>query len=90
MNSSTSFPVSAHECADSATIDADPVSTAATVFAAAISPFARRATSTVTTDSGRSSASSSRVDVPAESIASSSRRPRVAQRSRADPSPSPS
>ena len=43
-----SFPVSAQECADSATIDAEPVSNAATDFAAAISRFAANATHTVT------------------------------------------
>jgi hypothetical protein len=42
-----SLPVSAHECAASATSDADPVSTAAADFATAISRLAVKATRTV-------------------------------------------
>ncbi len=42
-----SLPVSAHECAASATNDADPVTTAATDFATAISTLAPKATRTV-------------------------------------------
>jgi len=42
------LPVSAQECAASATMDADPVSTEATDLATAMSPLATRATSTVT------------------------------------------
>ena len=45
----TSLPESAHECAASATSDADPVSTAAAVFATAIRTLAPKATSTVVT-----------------------------------------
>ena len=41
------MPVSAHECAASATSDADPVTTAATDLATAISMLAPKATSTV-------------------------------------------
>ena len=43
------MPESAHECAASATSDADPVTTAAAVFATAIRTLAVKATSTVTT-----------------------------------------
>jgi hypothetical protein len=43
------LPVSAHECAASARIDADPVINAATDFAIATSRFAANATSTVVT-----------------------------------------
>jgi hypothetical protein len=43
-----SLPVSAHECAASATSDADPVSTAAPDFATAITRLAVKATRTVT------------------------------------------
>ena len=46
-NRKTSLPESAHEWADSATSDADPVTAAATDFATAISTFAPKATSTV-------------------------------------------
>jgi hypothetical protein len=42
-----SLPVSAHECAASATSDADPVTVAATDFATATSTLAPKATSTV-------------------------------------------
>jgi len=42
-----SFAVSAQECTASASIDAEPVSTAATVFAIATSVFATNATITV-------------------------------------------
>ena len=42
-----SLPASAHECAASATSDADPVSAAAADLATAISTFAPRATRTV-------------------------------------------
>jgi len=42
-----SLPVSAQECAASATMDADPVSIAATDLATAIRRFAPNATSTV-------------------------------------------
>jgi len=42
------LPASAHERAASASIDADPVSAAATDLAAATSTFTRNATSTVT------------------------------------------
>lgn len=42
-----SLPVSAQEWADSATIEAEPVSTAAKVLATAISRFAPKAISTV-------------------------------------------
>ena len=42
-----SLPESAHECAASATSDADPVTTAAADFATAIRTLAPRATSTV-------------------------------------------
>ena len=45
----TSLPVSAQECAASATMDADAVSEAATVLATAISRFATNATITVIT-----------------------------------------
>jgi hypothetical protein len=41
------LPESAHECAASATSDADPVSAAAADFATAIRTLALRATSTV-------------------------------------------
>ena len=41
------MPESAHECAASATSDADPVTTAAADFATAIRTLAPRATSTV-------------------------------------------
>jgi hypothetical protein len=44
-----SLPESAHECAASATSDADPVSTAAADFATAIRTLAVKATSTVVT-----------------------------------------
>jgi hypothetical protein len=47
----TSLPVSAHECAASASMLAAPVSTAATVFAIATRRFAPRAMSTVSNDS---------------------------------------
>ncbi len=43
-----SLPVSAHEWTASASIDAEPVTVAATVFAPAMSAFARNATITVT------------------------------------------
>ena len=43
----TSLPESAHECAASATSDADPVATAAADLATAITTLAARATSTV-------------------------------------------
>ena len=49
------MPVSAHECAASATIDAAPVSAAAIVFAIAMSRFAPSATSTVSIDAGAAS-----------------------------------
>jgi hypothetical protein len=49
----TSLPVSAHECAASATSDAEPVITAATVFAMAISRFAPNAITTVSTAATR-------------------------------------
>jgi hypothetical protein len=42
-----SLPLSAHECAASASIEADPVSAAATDLATATSTFIRNATSTV-------------------------------------------
>ena len=45
------MPVSAHECAASAAIDAEPVRNAATVLAVASSPFATRATMTVNAES---------------------------------------
>ena len=45
----TSLPASAQECAASATSDADPVSAAATDFAAAMSTLTPKATSTVVT-----------------------------------------
>jgi hypothetical protein len=41
------LPESAHECAASASSDADPVTTAAAVFATAMSTLAPKATSTV-------------------------------------------
>ena len=44
------MPVSDHECAASATIDADPVSTPAAVLATANRPFAASATTTVSSD----------------------------------------
>jgi len=47
ISRNTSFPVSAQECAASASSDADPVNNAATDFAAAISRFAPNATHTV-------------------------------------------
>src|SRR3954452_15301479 len=50
MRRNTSFPVSAQECAASATMDADPVSAAAIDFARASSPLATSATSTVNSD----------------------------------------
>jgi hypothetical protein len=43
-----SLPASAQECAASATIDAEPVITAATVLATAMSRLAPKATRTVT------------------------------------------
>ena len=43
------MPVSAHECAASASIDADPVIAAATDLATAIRRFAPNATTTVST-----------------------------------------
>ncbi|GAA4036974.1 hypothetical protein GCM10023063_22370 [Arthrobacter methylotrophus] len=46
----TWFPVSAQEWADSAIIEADPVRTAATVFAAATRRFAAKAKITVMSD----------------------------------------
>ena len=57
------MPVSAQECAASATIDAEPVIIAATDFAAAIRKFAPNATSTV-------SVLSVSVDEPIGTIAS--------------------
>ena len=47
MSRNTSFPASAHECAASASIDAAPVITAATVLATAMSRLAPNATTTV-------------------------------------------
>src|SRR6185369_14497209 len=47
MTRNTSLPASAHECAASATIDADPVTTAAADFAIAMRMLAAKATSTV-------------------------------------------
>jgi hypothetical protein len=44
-----SLPVSAHECAASAAIDAEPVSAAAIDLATATRRFANSATTTVTT-----------------------------------------
>jgi hypothetical protein len=44
------LPVSDHECAASATIAAEPVTTAAAVFATARRPLAVSATSTVNSD----------------------------------------
>ena len=49
MSRNTSLPVSAHECAASASIDADPVITAAAVLAIAMSMLATNATMTVST-----------------------------------------
>src|SRR6478609_5193456 len=46
-NRNTWFPVSAQECAASAVIEADPVRSAATVFAAATRKFAANAMITV-------------------------------------------
>ncbi len=43
------MPVSAQECAASATIDADPLSSAAADLASAMSPLATSATTTVRT-----------------------------------------
>ena len=48
MSRKTSLPASAHECTASATIDADDVSTAATVFAVAMRMLTRKAMRTVT------------------------------------------
>src|ERR1700748_3705687 len=47
MSRKISLPESAHECAASATSDADPVTAAAADFATAISTLAPKATSTV-------------------------------------------
>src|SRR6478752_5412527 len=47
INRNTSLPVSAQECAASASIEADPVTTAATVLATAINRFAPSATTTI-------------------------------------------
>src|SRR6478672_792989 len=47
MSRKISLPASAHECAASATIDADPVMTATTDFARAMSALATNATITV-------------------------------------------
>jgi hypothetical protein len=44
MSRNTSLPVSAQECAASASIDADPVTTAATDFATATRRVAAKAT----------------------------------------------
>src|SRR5690606_18509740 len=46
----TSLPVSAHECAASATSEADPVSAAAIVFATATAKFAANAITTVSAE----------------------------------------
>ena len=51
ISRNTSLPVSAHECAASASIDAAPVTTAATDLASAMSRFAPSATITVVSDS---------------------------------------
>ena len=48
MSRKISLPASAHECAASASSDADPVTAAAADFATAISMLAPKATSTVT------------------------------------------
>lgn len=47
MRRNTSLPVSAHECAASATIEAEPVSAAATDLATAMRALAARAMMTV-------------------------------------------
>src|SRR5690349_20719954 len=47
MSRNTSLPVSAQECAASASIDADPVTTAATDLATATTKFAAKAIRTV-------------------------------------------
>src|ERR1700752_2642550 len=56
MTRSTSLPASAQECAASASIDADPVTTAATDLARARTTLTTRATSTVTALSERPAA----------------------------------
>lgn len=43
--------MSAHECADSAIIDAEPVTSAATILATAIARLAKKAMTTVRVDS---------------------------------------
>ncbi|BDZ50017.1 hypothetical protein GCM10025867_22580 [Frondihabitans sucicola] len=58
-NRKISFPVSAHECADSATIDAEPVRKAAIVFARATRRLALKATMTVSELSGLAGAAGS-------------------------------